>query len=80
MFLVSKYCAVHVKTESGDDHVFCLHYNEYAEITRQIEDWMFDELAYVSSVNVDSMISAEEDDFIQQFIIRQASELREEIE
>jgi hypothetical protein len=43
--------AVHITTESGDDYLFC---EPHDEIVATIHDCLSSELAYVSSVTIDS--------------------------
>lgn len=56
-----KYCAVAMKTESGDLYSFLVEYKEVCEVPIRIHEWMDEELAYVYDWEVDSGIDPEVD-------------------
>lgn len=56
-----KYCAVAMKTESGDLYSYLIEYNELCEVPIRIHKWMDEELAYVYDWEVDSGIDPEVD-------------------
>ena len=60
-----KYCAVAVKTESGDLYSFLVQYEQVDEVPVRIHDWMDEELAYVYEMQVDSGVDADTDDEIK---------------
>jgi len=55
------YCAVSIKTESGDDYVFLIEYRTYTDITKRIFDALGEECAYIYTWDIDTGISFEED-------------------
>lgn len=59
-----KYCAVAIKTESGDLYSFLVQYEQVDEVPVRIHDWMDEELAYVYEMQVDSGVDAVLDDEI----------------
>lgn len=60
-----KYCAVAIKTESGDLYSFLVQYEQVDEVPVRIHDWMDEELAYVCEMQVDSGVDADTDDEIK---------------
>ena len=60
-----KYCAVAIKTESGDLYSFLVQYEQVDEVPVRIHDWMDEELAYVYEMQVDSGVDADTDDEIK---------------
>ncbi|WP_443698946.1 hypothetical protein [Pseudomonas sp.] len=75
---MSKYCAVSLRTESGDSYVFCIEYKVLQDIVNHIEDYLGDELGYIYEINVDSAVSAERDDEIVKVIIDKLSSMGQE--
>lgn len=63
-----KYCAVSMKTESGDLYTFLVQYEQMDEIPVRLLDWMDDELAYVYKVQVDSGVDSHQDSEIETHI------------
>lgn len=63
-----KYCAVAVKTESGDSYVFLVRYEKPEDVPAFIYDVMCSEMLYIGDVDVDTAYSLEEDDRITQEI------------
>ena len=73
-----KYCAVSLRTESGDSYVFLCKYKELDDIVEQyLYDQMGEELAYVYEVDVDSGESAEKDDEIENVIWSKINSMEE---
>lgn len=60
-----KYCAVALKTESGDLYSYLVEYNEVCEVPVRIHEWMDEELAYVYELQVDSGIDPDVDEEIE---------------
>lgn len=75
---MSDYCAVSIRTESGDDYVFLCWYSEYEDIVEHIYDKMDEELGYVYTISVDSGYSAEKDDEIENAIWFKVNQLKDE--
>lgn len=77
------YCAVSVKTESGDDYVFLIEYRNHSDITKHIIDCLGEEAAYIYDYNVDTGISEEEDQAVENAVseaVEQAKYINEEEE
>lgn len=55
------YCAVGLKTESGDDYIFLIEYRNLEDVTKYILDALGEEAAYVYDYNVDTGVSSDED-------------------
>ena len=62
------YCAVSVRTESGDDYVFLIEYRTHADITKKILDDLGEEAGYIYTWSVDTGISCEEDDAVEKAV------------
>lgn len=62
------YCAVSARTESGDDYVFLIEYRTHSDITKKILDDLGEEAGYIYTYSVDTGISAEEDDAVEQAV------------
>lgn len=60
-----KYCAVAMKTESGDLYSYLIEYNEVCEVPVRIHEWMDEELAYVYELQVDSGTDPDVDEEIE---------------
>lgn len=72
------YCAVALRTESGDDYVFLVEYKDIKDVVDYLLDQMNDELAWVYHVGVDSGISPEKDDEIREAIYEKIKIMEEE--
>ena len=59
------YCAVGLKTESGDSYTVLVEYRSLSDIPAYLYDILDEELGYVSEVSVDSGIDSELDDKIE---------------
>lgn len=73
------YCAVNLKTESGDSYTVLVEYRTLRGISEYLHEILEDELAYVYEVKVDSGIDSEEDDKIEGEIWRQIEVLKESL-
>ena len=71
------YCAVGLKTESGDSYTFLVEYRTILAIPEHLHELLDEELAYVYDIQVDSGIDAEEDDKIEALIWKQIEVLKE---
>lgn len=59
------YCAVGLKTESGDSYTVLVEYRTLSDIPQYLYEILDKELSYVSEVEVDSGIDSEQDDKIE---------------
>lgn len=59
------YCAVGLKTESGDSYTVLVEYRRVSDVPAYLYDIFDEELGYVSEVDVDSGVSPELDDEIE---------------
>ena len=59
------YCAVGLKTESGDSYTVLVEYRSLSDIPVYLYDIFDEELGYVSEVTVDSGVSPDLDDKIE---------------
>lgn len=59
------YCAVNLKTESGDSYTVLVEYRSLSDIPAYLYDIFDEELGYVSEVTVDSGVSPDLDDKIE---------------
>lgn len=75
-----KYCAVAMKTESGDLYSYLIQYNEVCEVPVRIHERMDEELAYVYEIQVDSGIDSDVDSEIGALIEALSDKLMEEQE
>lgn len=71
------YCAVGLKTESGDSYTVLVEYRTILAIPEHLHELLDEELAYVYDIQVDSGIDAEEDDKIGALIWKQIEVLKE---
>ena len=71
------YCAVGLKTESGDSYTVLVEYRTTLTIAEYLYELLDEELAYVYDIQVDSGIDAEEDDKIKALIWKQIEVLKE---
>ena len=71
------YCAVNLKTESGDSYTVLVEYRSIKGISEYLHEILEDELAYVCEVEVDSGVDSDEDDKIKAEIWRQIEVLEE---
>lgn len=72
------YCAVGLKTESGDSYTVLVEYRTILAIPEYLHEILDEELAYVYDIQVDSGIDAEEDDKIEALIWKQIEVLKED--
>lgn len=63
------YCAVNLKTESGDSYTVLVEYRSFSDIPTYLHSILDDEFAYVSEVEVDSGVDAPTDDKIEEKIL-----------
>lgn len=71
------YCAVGLKTESGDSYTLLVEWRTLSDISAYLYDILDEELGYVYDISVDSGISPELDDQIVAEIKSKVSILRE---
>lgn len=71
------YCAVGLKTESGDSYTVLVEYRTTLAIPEYLHELLDEELAYVYDIQVDSGIDAQEDDKIEALIWKQIEVLKE---
>jgi len=77
------YCAVSLRTESGDDYVFLIEYNTYEDITNKVLDSLGEEAEWVYTWSVDTGSSTEENEAVDQAVadaIKQSENTNEEEE
>lgn len=55
------YCAVGLRTESGDDYVFLVQYLNVQDVVEYLKDQLEEEFEYISHVQVDSGMGVEQD-------------------
>ena len=67
------YCAVNLKTESGDSYTVLVGYRDLSDIPEYLYEILDEELSYVSELQVDSGIDAEQDDKIEAVIWEKVS-------
>ena len=75
------YCAVSVRTESGDDYVFLIEYRTHSDITKKILGDLGEDAGYVYTYSVDTGVSLEEDKLVEEAVqeaIDQAQNTTEE--
>ncbi len=71
------YCAVGLKTESGDSYTVLVEYRSVSDVPAYLYDIFDEELGYVSEVDVDSGVSPELDDKIEAEIRAQVKVLED---
>lgn len=71
------YCAINLKTESGDSYTLLVEYRHTSDITPYLEDILEEELAYVYEVQVDSGVDSNLDNFIENLIWNKIKQLEE---
>ena len=71
------YCAVNLKTESGDRYTVLVEYRNISDIPKYLHEVLDEELAYVYGIEVDSGIDGDEDDKIRMEIHKVIEELKE---
>lgn len=71
------YCAVGLKTESGDSYTFLVEYRNLSDISAYLYNILDEELGYVSEVSVDSGIDSELDDKVESEIWAQVKVLED---
>lgn len=59
------YCAIGLKTESGDSYTVLVEYRTISDVPLYLYDTLDEELGYVSEVSVDSGVDADLDDSIE---------------
>ena len=62
------YCAVSVRTESGDDYVFLIEYRVHSDITKKILGDLGEEAGYIYTYSVDTGVSLEEDQMVEEAV------------
>lgn len=62
------YCAVGLKSESGDSYTVLVEYRVYGDVAKYLQDIFEDEFEYISEVQVDSSIDSDTDDKIENVI------------
>lgn len=72
------YCAVGLKTESGDDYTVLVEYRHTSDISSYLADILDEDMSYVSSVQVDSGVDSNLDDFIENLIWEKVNSVEEE--
>lgn len=72
------YCAVGLKTESGDSYTVLVEYRMTSDIPAYLADILQDEISYVSSIQVDSGVDSNLDDFIENLIWEKVNSAEEE--
>jgi len=71
------YCAVGLKTESGDDYTILVEYRNISEVPEYLYEILDDELGYVYSVEIDTGVSPEEDEKISSLVYQKIENLTE---
>lgn len=71
------YCAVGLKTESGDSYTVLVEYRSLSDIPSHLYDIFDEELGYVSEVTVDSGVNPDLDDKIEAEILAQVKVLED---
>lgn len=74
------YCAVSVRTESGDDYVFLIEYRTHADITKKILGDLGEEAGYIYTWNVDTGISYEEDQAVEKAVVEAVEQAQNHVE
>lgn len=72
------YCAVGLKTESGDSYTILVDYRNDEEVAEYLYDILDEELGYVFEVSVDSGIDAEKDDKLEEVVWNKIRSLEQE--
>lgn len=63
-----KYCAVGLKSESGDSYTVLVEYQSKEDVPKYLKDIFEEEFTFISEVQVDSGVDSDTDDSIENVI------------